>query len=218
MNKKIVFIFGALVLVAGWSCKPSANPNFATNLLNYPTPTPVGPTSTPTTTATPCPGLGADGNPTGNGNYVTGASGSTSPDSYYSGGYFLSSSMLAQSFEAIVANFGTGSETMYAAIYDSSTILVPNSTVTFTVAKGSSYKWQKVDFITPIPMPPGNYTLFAWVTNTGPDVAIGFSTYSGTCQGGKGLTTNISGFPASIGGTSTMTSITCLGLFVSTCP
>ena len=215
MKKTVVIIFSALVLAAGWSCKPSANPNAAPNLLSYVTPTPAG---TATNTPTPCPFLGADGNPTGSGNLVSKASGPATFNSYYMQGFYTSFSVPALSFQAIVKNSGASSEKMFAAIYDSSTSLVANSTVTFTVAAGSSYQWQKVDFPSMIGLPPGSYTLFVWVTTTGPDVSLGYSTYTNGCQLGSGLTTNISGFPSLIGGTSTATSTNSFGLLVSACP
>ncbi len=192
-------------------------------ITNTPTPTPSAtPTGTATLTATdtPCPFLGAQGGIQGGGDVVSGASGPTANNSYFSGGYTLANSMTAQSFQAILSNYGTAPETFYAAIYDSSNNLVSGSSVSLIVPAGNgsfNYAWQTFDYSSGIPMPAGSYTLLGYIT-TGTHVALGWSTYPGGCQFDGNLTTSLSGFPGSINGNSSSPDTNSLGMLVSACP
>jgi hypothetical protein len=228
VKKKNLLMFSALAALAlGAGCSPSSNPFAAPDLLSNiqatatPTRTAIStPTPTATSTATPCPYLGASGSPTGGGAVVSGASGSTTVNSYYSESFASSTSFTGLSFQAILANKGSAPETFFVGVYDSTNTLVSGSPATLVVPAGSgnfSYSWQKFDYTSGIPIASGSYTFIGYVT-TGTDVSLGTINTSGNCQASGGLLSALSSFPNSISGLGSGSGGPCFGWLLSTCP
>lgn len=228
-----ILVLASLALAAG--CSTSSNPYFAPNLLSNisPTSTPTHPVSTPssptrtftpaftpTHTATPCPYLGNSGSPTGGGAVVSGASGSTTSNSYFSENFTATTSFTVQSFQAVLSNSGTSPETFFAAVYDSSNNLVSGSPATLVVQAGGgnyNYAWQTFDYASGVAIASGNYTFVGYIT-TGTNVSLGTINTTGSCQGTGGLLSGLSSFPGSIGGVGAAGSFSCFGWLLSTCP
>jgi hypothetical protein len=203
-------VLAVLALVAG--CSTSTNPYFAPTLLSN-----IPPTPTPNPSLTPCPFLGAQGSPNGGGAVVSGASGNSAQNSYFSESFTSTTSFTARSFQAILANSGSSAETFYAAVYDYNNNLVSGSPATFVVQAGGNYAWQTFDYTSNVAIASGTYTFVGYVT-TGANVSLGGVSSPANCQNSGGLLSALSSFPNSISGVGSPNGAACFGWLLSACP